>query len=91
MGGSGIDEPGVRFGGRGKPQRHGTCVDRARGGNGAFGASAGGISQDGTRVFLNTSEPLVSADTDDCSDVYERAGATTTLVSTGPAGPTSGL
>ncbi len=57
------------------------------GGNGAFGATSQGISQDGTHVFFHTNEQLVSADTDDCTDVYERVGGTTTLVSTGLPGP----
>ena len=43
-------------------------------------------SADGTRVFFETVESLVSADTDTFIDVYERAGGQTTLVSTGPNG-----
>jgi Ca2+-binding RTX toxin-like protein len=45
-----------------------------------------GLSSDGSRVFFETAESLVSADTDDSYDTYERAGGQTTLVSTGPAG-----
>ena len=45
-----------------------------------------GNSADGSRVFFTTHESLVAADTDEESDVYERAGGVTTLVSTGPAG-----
>jgi hypothetical protein len=56
------------------------------GGNGAFGANFRGSSADGTRVFFQTAEPLVSEDTDASMDVYERSGGTTTLVSTGPSG-----
>jgi hypothetical protein len=56
------------------------------GGNGAFSASFSANSSDGSRVFFRTSEQLVSADTDTTQDVYERAGATTTLMSIGPAG-----
>jgi hypothetical protein len=56
------------------------------GGNGAFGASYAGVSKDGTRVFFSTAESLLGADTDTNQDLYERAGGTTTLVSTGPAG-----
>ncbi len=43
----------------------------------------GGASSDGTRVFFNTSEQLVAADTDGAFDVYERSGGATTLVSVG--------
>ena len=52
----------------------------------------GGISSDGTRVFLNAYENLVGSDTDGLSDVYERSGGQTTLISgpgfarNGPAG-----
>jgi hypothetical protein len=56
------------------------------GGNGAFSAFVEGISPDGTSAFFGTAEPLTAADTDSSSDVYERAGGNTTLVSTGPVG-----
>jgi hypothetical protein len=56
------------------------------GGNGSSWAAMRGSSADGTRVFFTTEEQLVTADTDSSGDVYERAGGTTTLVSTGPAG-----
>lgn len=56
------------------------------GGAGAFGANFVSNSQDGTRVFFNTSEQLESSDTDAQPDLYERMGGTTTLISTGPAG-----
>src|SRR6266545_1240428 len=56
------------------------------GGNGALGANFRGASADGTKVFIQTTEPLVSLDTDASMDVYERAGGTTTLVSTGTIG-----
>ena len=56
------------------------------GGNGATPRSSTGASADGTRVFLQTAESLVSADTDTVLDVYERSGGQTTLVSTGPTG-----
>jgi hypothetical protein len=56
------------------------------GGNGAFDASVEGFSDDGSRAFFQTGEQLVTADTDSSVDIYERAGATTTLISTGPAG-----
>ena len=45
-----------------------------------------GVSDDGTRAFFETIESLVSADTDEAWDVYERAGGQTTLLSTGPDG-----
>ena len=60
------------------------------GGNGAFTASHRGASADGTHVFFETNEALVPADTDIYNDVYERAAGTTTLISTGPIGGTSG-
>jgi hypothetical protein len=56
------------------------------GGNGDFGTNFQGASRDGSRVFFETAEPLVSADTDSLPDVYERVGAQTKLVSTGPDG-----
>jgi hypothetical protein len=56
------------------------------GGNGTFDALFSGASADGSRVYFNTVEPLVSADTDTAVDVYERAGGLTTLISTGPTG-----
>ena len=37
-------------------------------------------------MFFETDEQLLAADTDSQTDVYERSGGTTTLVSTGPAG-----
>ena len=37
-------------------------------------------------MFFETDEALVSADADTFSDIYERAGGQTTLVSTGPNG-----
>ncbi len=56
------------------------------GGNGAFEANVDGFSDDGSRAFFTTDEALVAGDTDASIDIYERAGTTTTLVSTGPAG-----
>ena len=56
------------------------------GGNGTFNAAFAANSADGSRVFFRTSEQLVAADTDTTQDLYERAGGTTTLLSTGPAG-----
>ena len=54
------------------------------GGNGQVDASFIGASANASRVFFETGEPLVGADVDGTVDVYERAGGTTTLVSTGP-------
>ena len=56
------------------------------GGNGAFQVIFSGISQDGSKVFFDTAESLVSGDTDGWRDVYQRSGGTTTLVSTGALG-----
>ena len=56
------------------------------GGNGAFQVIFSGISQDGSKVFFDTAESLVSGDTDGWRDVYQRSGGTTTLVSTGGLG-----
>jgi len=56
------------------------------GGNGAADATFRAVSHDGSRVIFETSEQLVSSDTDSAVDVYERAGGTTTRLSTGPAG-----
>jgi RTX calcium-binding nonapeptide repeat (4 copies) len=56
------------------------------GGNGNFNVTFETASADGTRVFFETDEALVSADTDSRWDVYERVDGQTTLVSTGPDG-----
>ena len=65
------------------------------GGNAAIGALLAGTSTDGSRAFFETTESLVASDSDSCPlftpprpcfDVYERAGATTTMLSTGPSG-----
>src|SRR5688500_7127280 len=56
------------------------------GGNGAVSSQFRGASADGTRIFFQSSEALVTADTDARMDIYERSGTTTTLLSTGPAG-----
>jgi hypothetical protein len=67
------------------------------GASGHFEPGFAGASRDGTHVFFETREPLTSEDTDSgciddenetvpCTDVYERTGDRTNLVSTGPAG-----
>ena len=56
------------------------------GGNGDAGAFFDGASQDGSRVFIDTIESLVPADTDSSYDIYEISGGQTTLLSTGPSG-----
>jgi hypothetical protein len=56
------------------------------GGNGPNDAFFDGVSDDGSRVFFDTDEALVPADTDAAIDVYMRSGGTTTLITTGPAG-----
>jgi hypothetical protein len=66
------------------------------GGNGNNDVVFRAVSDDGKRVFFQTGESLVTADADGkcyseaelylaCSDVYERTGSTTNLVSTGPS------
>ena len=40
------------------------------GGNGAFESLFSGASADGTRVYIQTAESLVSADTDTAADIY---------------------
>jgi uncharacterized LabA/DUF88 family protein len=52
-------------------------------GNGISNPFFDGASADGTRVFFATGEQLVSADTDNAVDVYERTAGVTTLVSAG--------
>jgi Tol biopolymer transport system component len=55
----------------------------ATAGNGPYDSGIGNVkvSADGSRVFFLTNEQLVPEDTDNGTDVYERAGGTTTLVS----------
>jgi hypothetical protein len=47
----------------------------------AKAASFKRVSSDGSKVFFESSENLVAADTDGFTDVYERSGGTTTLIS----------
>jgi hypothetical protein len=72
-----------------------TWVSRGpEGGTASVAATFVGASADGTRVFFRTWEHLIAGDEDacfagqpeerPCFDLYERAGGTTTLISTGP-------
>jgi hypothetical protein len=65
---------------------NGTTTLVTTGGNGSFDADFVGASTDGSKVFFETSEKLLAADTDSNVDVYQRSGGTTTLLSTGPNG-----
>lgn len=56
------------------------------GGNAELGAYFDGASDDGSRVFFDTTESLVASDTDSSYDIYQRAGGQVTLISTGPDG-----
>ena len=68
------------------------------GGNGAYDANFVRASVDGSKIWLETREPLVSSDTDGfcedefgqftlpCFDVYQRSGGNTTLISAGGNG-----
>jgi hypothetical protein len=51
--------------------------------NGAFNAASASATPDGQHVFFTTGERLVPADHDNSVDLYERTGATTTLISPG--------
>jgi hypothetical protein len=53
-------------------------------------ANFAGMSADGSRVFFDTSERMVPADTDKSVDVYERSGGKTILISQGQGGPANG-
>ena len=73
-------------GGR-ESQRHELAVDRAQPVETGRSTRASRDSRTtATRSFFQTAEQMVAADTDSSVDIYERAGSTTTLISTGPAG-----
>lgn len=59
-----------------------TLVSQPGAGNSGPAASSTyvGSSSDGTKVFFETTESLVAADTDGKTDVYRRSGSTTTLM-----------
>ena len=61
------------------------------GGNGAFGATFGGASKDGAFTFFTTFESLVPQDLDTDSDLYERSGSVTTLISHGTTAGSGGF
>ena len=54
---------------------------RVQPGPGSASVTPGGISQDGSRVFFMTIEPIVAGDTDTSSDLYEWSGGVTSIVS----------
>ena len=56
------------------------------GGNGSSDALFDRASADGSRVFFETPESLVAADTDSYTDLYQRFAGTTSLVSPTPSG-----
>jgi hypothetical protein len=82
------------------PTGYGTCPDiyeRSGGqtslistgplrGNGPFTRYFASVSDDGSRVLFGASDQLMSADSDQAEDLYERASGATSLVSTGPTG-----
>ncbi len=57
------------------------------GGSDAYNVSFDGVSEEGTKVFFSTAEPLVAADKDRSTDIYMRNTVTgeTALVSQGAA------
>ena len=72
-------------------RRDDAAVHRHRGRQrGVPGELRGSARQSGTRVFFQTDEKLVTADTDSSLDVYMRESGTTTLVSTGPGAGANG-
>jgi hypothetical protein len=54
-------------------------------------AALAGFSQDGARLFFETTESLAASDTDTVADVYERYAGATTHISFGPAGGNAAL
>jgi hypothetical protein len=55
-------------------------------GNGPFDALFQDSNDTGSRVVFGTADSLAGGDSDGRIDLYERAGGTTTLLSTGPSG-----
>jgi hypothetical protein len=60
------------------------------GGSEASHAFFGDATGDGSKVFFHTQAKLVPEDTDDLSDVYQRSGGVTTLISTDPTDTSNG-
>ena len=56
------------------------------GGNGAHDAFLAAMSPSGAKAWIETTESLVTGDTDGRVDVYESSSSGTVLVSTGPSG-----
>jgi Tol biopolymer transport system component len=65
-------------------QGSGPCLP-ACGNDSADATVFGGSSNDGSKVFFETTEPLVESDVDNANDVYRRSGGVTTLISPGTA------
>src|SRR5436309_5013995 len=61
-------------------------ITQVSNGNGAQDATYRGSSSDGTLVFFDTKESLSGSDSDAATDIYQRQGATTTLISAGQIG-----
>lgn len=53
---------------------------------GAFDSSFVGVSADGMRAYFETDQQLVTSDTDNQVDVYERSGGQTRIATVGPTG-----
>ncbi len=56
------------------------------GGNGPFEAEYADTSEDGSRVFFETEDSVLAADSDEVTEVYERHGEALSLVWVGPQG-----
>jgi len=56
------------------------------GGNGPFNIVFDRITPDGSKVFFDPYESLVSGDADSSRDIYERSNGATTEISMGPIG-----
>lgn len=54
-------------------------------GKGEINSVFAGMAEEGKKVFFETAEKLSAADTDESTDVYERASGSTTLISPGAA------
>ena len=56
------------------------------GGNGPVDAFFADVSEDGARAFFTTAESMAATDSDSVTDVYERTGGSTSVVSHGSSG-----